>query len=418
MYSPAIIDRRLHQAKKNGLLFKRLARDTSLDISSKLEQLRFDRTGHLLPPGQLSRPLNNAEEQFIDSERLLCKCDFWYFIERYFNIELDPGVTDRQGIGSPLLLESQRRMITLMGRREDACHEEQKKYKFTSGILAYVHKVRQICATTTFRAATLHRMLLWPGTRAFAASFNDVGCGELFKRDHISLDTLPFWLKPRLYPDVKDTEIGFEPPINSRITYQAENQKTGIGTGTQQDVSHLTEVALWHLPGRIRYSFVPSIPKALTTLHVQESTSDGRGDYWNEVTEACRARRAGYEDWIYIFIPWWMNKTKYRANVPDEWTPEDNTLKHADLIERSSPEFYDGKTYRPTRDQLYWWEKTRAMYASNGELASFLTNYPATPEQSFQGFSDGALPVELLEVMEQEAIGGVPYDLELASVLA
>jgi hypothetical protein len=35
-------------------------------------------------------------------------------------------------------------------------------------------------------------------------------------------------------------------------------------------------------------------------------------------------------------------------------------------------------------------------------LASFLTNYPATPEQSFQSPNQGALPVELIEVMEQD----------------
>jgi hypothetical protein len=95
-----------------------------------------------------------------------------------------------------------------------------------------------------------------------------------------------------------------------------------------------------------------------------------------------------------------MNRFKYRAIPPSDWKPEDHTLRHADLIERTSPEFFDGVTQRPSTEQLYWWEKTRAQHAQNGELATFLTNYPATPEQSFQSPNAGALPVELIEKME------------------
>lgn len=415
MYSPAIIERRLHAAKKAGMLYRRLPRDESISISSKLERLRYDDRAKLLPDNALARPLTRQEEEFIESERLLCKCDFEYYMTRYHSLELDPGVTDESGIKAPKLLESQRRYLTLIGRREEQCNDEMRKYKFTEGILAYFHKVRQVTATATVRGLTLHRMLFWPGTRAFAASLDDDRKGELFKRDHLTLDNLPFWLKPSVYPDVKDTEIGFTPPTSSRISYQAENQQSGIGTGSQNDVSHLTEVALWQYPGRIRYSFVPSIPKALTTLHVQESTADGKGNYWHEVTEAARHHRRGYESWIYAFIPWYMNRFKYRSNPPDDWRMAEHTERHAELIERTSHEFFDGRTIRASREQMYWWESTRALHAQNGELATFLTNYPATPEQSFQSPSQGALPVELIEVMETEVRPGTAFDVEVAA---
>lgn len=401
MYSPLIIDKRLYAAKKSGMEFERVPREQSIDIAAKLERLRFDPRGKMLPDGQLSRPINEAEQKHIESERLLCKIDFEYYMTRYHAMELDPGVGDASGIGAPKLLESQRRYITLLGRREEECHAEHQKHKFTEGILAYFHKVRQVTATATVRALTFHRMIFWPGTRAFAASLDEDRVGELFKRDHLALDNLPFWMKPRLYPDVKDKELGFEAPVSSRISYGQENAQAGIGTGSQVDVSHLTEVALWQYPGRIRYSFVPSIPKALTTLHIQESTADGKGNYWHEVTEAARHKRRGYESWIYAFIPWYMNRFKYRSIPPSDWSPDENTVRHAELIERTSPEFFDGVTQRPSREQLYWWEKTRAQHALNGELATFLTNYPATPEQSFQSPSAGALPVELIEKMEQ-----------------
>jgi len=415
MYSPEIVTKRLFQAKKAGLQFQRLPRDKSIEIASKLEQLRYGQDGRKLPEGQLRRVLNSAEQQHIESERLLSKVDFEYFFTRFYCLETDPGVSDQPPIAPPVLLESQRRYLSLIGRREEECHAELAKYKFTEGILAYFHKVRQVAATATARALTLHRMVFWPGTRALAATLDDDRKGELFKRDHLALDNLPFWLKPRIYPDVKDTELGFEPPTSSRISYQAENQTSGIGVGSQNDVSHLTEVSLWKYPGRIRFSFVPSMPKAITTLHIQESTPDGKGDYWHEVTESARHKRRGYESWIYAFIPWYMNVKKYRANVPDSWRPEEHSLRHAELVMRTSPEFMDGTHVELSREQLYWWESTRAQHARNGELATFLTNYAATPEQSFQSPSQGALPVELIEVMEQECKDPECYDVEIAA---
>ena len=414
MYSPEIIDRRLSRAKREGLLFKRLPREESIGRSAELELLRFDERGVKLESGKLARGLTASEQQFIESEQLICKVDFKYWFERYCSVELDPGVTadGKGGIAAPILAESQLHYVKLLGKKEVEVHEEFKKYGLTLGIHAYFHKTRQVMATATARAASWHRLLFWNGTRAFCATLDDPRIGELFKRDHIILDNLPWWQMPEVYPDVKDSEIGLAPPISSRISYQAENQVTGIGTGSQNDVSHLTEVALWKYPGKIRFSFVPSIPKSVTTLHIQESTADGKGNYWHEVTEAARHKKRGFEHWVYAFIPWWFNRKKYRAVPTSGWQPSDHTLAHVELIERTSPEFNEGVVYHPTPEQLYWWETTRAEHVRTGELASFLTNYPATPEQSFQNPSQGALPAELIEQMETEVVNPVPYEVE------
>ena len=415
MYSPEIIERRLHAAKKAGLQFQRLPRDTCLDITGKLETLRLDGRGELLPKGKLSRDLDGKETAFIKSERLICKADFHYYAVRYHNLERDPGVGNNSGIGPAPYLESQNYLLRAMGRREQQCYEEKKKYGRTTGIRIYAHKTRQVAFTTTARQVTLQRMVFYPGSRCFAATLKDIG--ELYKRDLLAFDNLPFWLKPdELYPNVKDEEIGIPAPVNSRLVYQADTaQAANLGTGTQQDVSHLTEVPLWQNPYRIRYSFLPAVPNAETTWHMQEGTSAGKGGYWYEVSEGCRNRRMGYEDYIYIFIPWYINAAKYVGNAPDSWTPKDHTVKHAELIERTSPEFCEGVTFKPSRDQLYWWEKNRSLYAEVGELAAFLASYPATPEQSFVNASQGALPVEWIEEMELDCRPPKLYSMEVSA---
>lgn len=409
MYSQEIIDRRLRAAsKRTGVKYKRLPREKSIERAAAI--------AHLDPRQEkVERGLTKDEVDFIEHESAVCKADFSYWFTRYCNVELDPGVTPdgRGGVAPPVLAESQNYYIKLIGRREEECYQEVKKYQFTLGIHAYFHKTRQVMATATARALTWHRMLFWNGTRAFCATLDDPRIGELYKRDQIIRENLPWWQKPnQWFPDVKDTEVGIESPVNSRISYQAENQVTGIGTGSQNDVSHLTEVALWKYPGRIRFSFVPSIPKAITTLHVQESTADGKGNYWHEVTEAARHKKRGFEHWIYAFIPVWFNAKKYRSIPPNEWQPARHTISYAELVERTSPEFNDGVVFRPSVEHLYWWESTRAEHVRTGELSSFLTNYPATPEQSFQNPNQGALPAELMEEMEMEVKDGVPYEVE------
>jgi hypothetical protein len=416
MYSPEITDKRIWQAKKAGKQINRLPRDKSIEIAAKLERLRFNLKGDKLPNGQLVRDLDQKELAFIASERIICKADAEYYAVRYHHLARDPGVGTQSGVGPTMLLESQRRVLQRLGKREDVCHAEKAKYGHTAGILAYIHKVRQVAVTDLIRRLSLHRMLFWPGTRSFAASLSGEAIGELYTRDKLAIDNLPFWLTPTIYPDVKNTEVGFDHPLVSRCVYRAENESVGIGTGTQQDFSHLTEVPLWSYWERVKYSFLPSLPKAISTFHVQEGTSAGKGGHWQESTEACRHREEGYEDWIYIFLPWYQNHLKYRKNAPDNWTPNEHSLKHADLIQRTSPEFCDGKTVLPTRDQLYWWETERALHQKGGELASFLSNYPATPEQSFVNWAQGALPVELIEEMELDIMIGHPYSVEITEV--
>ncbi len=420
MYSTEVVNGRFIQAKKEfanvGIELKRLPRDQSIETSSKLQKLLLDAKGTLLPNGQTQRPLDQKELAFTASERAICKIDFAYYAERYHTIGLDTGTTTGEVTMGPCQFqESQKRFMDVIGKRETEVYQEYKKYGMTEGIRVIAHKSRQVYFTATSRQLTLHRMLFWPGTRAFAAALNPDGLGELYKRDKLAIDNLPFWLKPsEVYPDVKDSEIGFPAPLNSRLLYQAENQKAGIAVGTQQDLSHLTEVPLWNFPEyNIEFSLAAAIPKSRQTLHIQEGTSAGKGGYWQTVSEACRHRKKGYESWSYIFVPWYLNSRKYRSIPPPNWTPDKHTLEHAELISRTSSEWNNGITMRPSIEQLAWWEFERAKYVSNGELASFLQSYPATPEQSFVSRGRGALPIELLEEMELEIRDPRPYSVDV-----
>ncbi len=406
MYSPLIVDQKIRALKKRGISIERRSVDEVVTVSGKLQK-KFEES-----KGEAS--LTQRESEFIRNEQRLCRLDFRYWALRYGYIELDTSVSTIGGIGLiPEFWPSQERALAQIAKREEESYREFEEHGFTDGIMAVWHKTRQQFATATMRLITGHRMTLIKGTRAIAASLDDTKIGEIYKRDHIWLDNLPWFLKPNLQFDVKNGGMTFE-GLKSTITYQQANQEAGVGTGQQFDISHMTEIALWPDPWRLQFDFLPSVPKSIGTFLGWESTANGRGQYnfWHQFTESIRKREEGFERWIYIFTPHYINANKNRLIAPAGWEPEDFVKEHAELIERTSPEFCGGETVHPTRDQLYWWATEYKQAKKLGTLNIFLTNYPATPEQSFQHSALAALPLETVEWMRSTSIMGMPYHLQ------
>lgn len=324
------------------------------------------------------------------------------------NCELDATVGS--GVSPITFWASQVRTLELIAAREEEIYREYSKHGFSDGLLVVWHKCRQEGATALGRLISAHRMLLNRNVRAMVATLDDSKVHEIYLRDKVILDNLPFFLKPEVEYDVKDYHIGLA-VLKSRLSYQKANQEAGIGTGSQYDVSHLTEVALWAYPDRIKLDFLPTIPQSPDIFVGFESTAFGRSNFWHEFTEHVRRRDYGFGTWIYSFTPWYIEPGKYRRAAPDGWVPNPHTYAHAEMVERTSAEFC-GKTIRPTRDQLYWWETEREFYRKDGTLNIFLTNFCATPEESFQHSTPSALPIETLEWMRTTALMGMPYSIE------
>lgn len=400
MYSPLVVDKTLHRYHKQGLQFKRRSIDESLTITEKLTAIYNQ--------GKPTRAFTSAEQAFIDSEILLCRADFRYVTERYLYTEMDAG--EGGGIGPARLWPSQERAIELISAREELCYEEFEKHNFCEGIRCVWHKTRQQGATGLTRLMNGQRMVFFKYTRSIAASLDEPKVQELYKRDKILLDNLPFFTKPELGFDVKNQHITLD-WTKSTLTYQQANQQAGIGTGQQFDFTHMTEIAMWRGAERLEFDFLPAVPKALSTFLLWESTAKVRGDFWYEFTENVRQKSYGFGNWIYIFTPCYLNTQKNRLIAPDAWTPNDVTQRQAALIETTSPEFC-GKKIVPDRHHLYWWEMEYERNRQMGSLAVFLTNYPATPEQSFQYAQDAALPIETIEWMRTSVLPGMPYAID------
>jgi hypothetical protein len=355
--------------------------------------------------GTLSRDLNMDEKAFIRNEQLLCMIDFRYWLQRYASLLMDQG-----GLGSfAEPWESQEILLRVIAAIEDEMFEMALRGDSVDGILIFLHKARQLGATAIARAISCHSMLSKEHTRAMAASVDEDKVLELYDRDKLIIDNLPFYLRPSVGFDEKAQHIFFD-KLGSRVIYQLGTQKSGLGQGRQFDVTHLTECASWPYPGIIEHDWMPTIPQSLRAFALLESTAQGRGNWWHQQIKKLQEHRL--RRWHLVFIPWYAEVKKYRATPPTDWNPSDEAMAHAKRVWETSSK-YVGKETVLSREQLYWWQSTRDEYYLSNNLAVFYTNYCATIEESFQHRTKSAFGYDTLEYYRARTHEGTSYRLDL-----
>lgn len=409
MYSPAIVQRNVERLEARTRAAGQpitITRHPVADSIGWTEELAALRDGD-----KFLRPLVRAEQEFIRNEQILCHLDFRYWQERYAWIDRDTETGG--GAGPSPLWHSQTMLLDRIAHTEEIQADAIERGHTADGIRVADHKARQLGHTAISRLIVMHRHTLHKDFRAMAASVDEDKILELYRRDKLIHENLPWFLKPGLDFDVKAEHLAFE-GLNSSILYQQSRQQSGLGQGRQfNGVSHLTEVASFPYPGMIEMDFFPTLPRAATTVTILESTAQGRGNWWHEFTESVRQ---GFRvDWIYNFTPWYAEPGKYRRTPPIGWQPSELSLLHAEKVYETSQEFV-GKQILLPRDQLYWYETERAAYQKQGKLNVFLSNWCATPAESFQHTNVSAFPPEFLEEARLRAAPGTPYGMRAEAV--
>jgi hypothetical protein len=352
---------------------------------------------------EAERLLTPEEKKFIRNERMMGRLNFRYWAERYGTIQKDGGgvckFTNPWG--------SQEILLAAVAKAEQDIADRVAKGEPVDGILIALHKSRQLGATAIGCLLKMHRETTQRHRRAMCASVDDDKIQELYDRDKLIYDNLPWWLKPGLAYDEKRAHIYFE-ELDSRILYQVSSQKSGLGVGRQFDIGHLTELSTWVNPESVELDFFPTLPMSISTFALLESTAYGRGNWWHEFTE--RVRLGSSPRWRYVFIPWYAEHDKYRRQPPEGWAPTQVSLEHAQKVYDTSEEFM-GRKVMLSREQLYWWESTRAELQKGNRLAYFFTNWCATPQESFQFTGDSAFNPEQMEAFRARVRPGAAWEI-------
>jgi len=363
-----------------GVKLVRYDPDYSWAVEARLAQLWHPTKG-------LLRSLTREESDFIRNERLFSALDFNYWT-RYAWLLPDAAV----GEGDLIRFTpwpSQSLILDECARLEELSYEQYQRGSPQDGVLIAIPKARQEGISIIAALLKMHRVSTSPFTLAVTASENLDKRTALYQRDERVHQHLPWWLQPeRTEPDIINERLTFG-KLDSSILYQDYAQKSSLAAGEQYLIGHLSELAQGdqiYVDKLMELDYFPAIPQSWRTCHLLESTPAGQGGWWHPFI---MANYSGRGRWKVRFVPWYINPFKYRRVAPEAWSPNDHSLLHAAKVRETSPQ-YLGREVSLTREQLYWWETTREEYRKKGSLTFFLTNYPATLEESFQ-FSGGSI---------------------------
>jgi hypothetical protein len=350
---------------------------------------------------QVVRPLTEEEQTFVTVAKLRVIYDFPWFAERFVWI-------DREGHGLTRLTplwESQQMVLGQLARMELANVVEGQP----DGLLLNVLKARQLGVSTLAEALVAHRLVTRTHIRALCGADVEDQAGYLFRMVTRIYDQLPWFLRPSTVYFTKNRELSLANACflktawgkSTRGALQsvtgAEGSKGAIGRGQTFSVVHISELPTWDNPEQLDTALLPAIPVAPDTLVLYEATAEYAGDWWHK---HWLASAEGVGRFRNIFIPWSAEPRKYSLPAPVDWTPSASTLAHAAKCERDSPRWYGGRTVTLTRDQCYWYEKTRRFYEAKGQLYKFLKEYPADDQECFQYAGRSVFTLEQLEAID------------------
>ena len=343
--------------------------------------------------GQL-RGFTVEEAEFVRNERLLNALDFHYW-KRYAWLLPDAAVGDG-GLVRFDPWPSQQLILDECAHLEEVAYEQYQRKLPQDGILIAVPKARQEGISIVAALLKMHRLTTGMYTLAITASENLDKRTALYQRDERVHTHLPWWLRPkRTEPDIINERLTFG-DLESSVLYQDYAQKSSLAAGEQYLIGHMSELAQGDQGSVNRFmelDYFPAIPQSWRTLHILESTPAGAEGWWYPFI---MANNSGNGRWKVKFVPWYVLPFKYRRIPPEGWQPNAHTLDHAQKV-RDTSFGYLGRVAELNREQLYWWETTREEYRKKGSLALFLTNYPATIEESFQFTSPSIFDFETID---------------------
>jgi hypothetical protein len=347
------------------------------------------------------RSLTEEEEQFAATAKLRATYDTPFYLQTFV-------VIDEEGHGiRPLypFWESQQFVLDRLATLE----MQRYRTKSRDGLLLNILKARQLGISTLGMALVSQRIFQQPYIRAIAGSDTEEQARYLFRMVERIYDHLPWFLKPeRAVPYSAGRELHLTNHSSIKTAWgkttrgalqEVGGKKGNIERGRTNSVVHISELATWDNPEQLDSSLLPGIPINPDVLVLFESTAELAGDWWHQ---QWLAAEDGEGRFVNQFIPWCVEASKYSSPAPTDWSPSTETLKVAAQLDRDCPRWI-GRKLDLTRDQLYWYESTRAYYLKKGNLHTFLKEFPSNPEESFQYAGRSVFTLDELQAIDQSA---------------
>lgn len=346
--------------------------------------------------GNHTRAYTAEEQTYIENELLMVKASYIYWAQRYCTINIGAA-----GVGPMFpLLSSQEFILRELARIEELIDSGERE----DGILVNLLKgARQIGGSTLAESIIAHRTTTQNHLFGLIAADSLEQSAFMFDMYERMVDGLPQFLLPKITDRVKNTEIKFDGGTNMWVgagkqSRGATGKRGQLGRGKSLSVLHLSELSTWEATEQIQGALLPTIPRSPRVFCMFESTAKGRGDWWQEHWD--KSRR-GVGRFLPIFIPWFAEQ-KYSLTAPAGWTPTASTLAHAKRCEETGEKWVHRKV-NITREQLYWYEKTREDYEASNMLSTFLEEFGAADDnECFQYAGRTIFKASVLERIQNQ----------------
>lgn len=407
MYHPTVIAARESTLLAQPAIQMLFPRGFTRHAVGEVQQRCADLEKILSPKGQPSRALTPSEDAFILNEKLLGKIDFAYWAERYAFISIEA-----RGVG-PLypLWASQQMILAELAKRELLIFHG----TLEDGIFVNILKSRQLGASTLSQALLCHRTTTYAQTIALLASDVPDSSDFLFDMQERLVDHLPWFMRPTITERKTNDELVYG--TGSRLLWGAgkstrgqSKERAGTGRGAKGQLGrgktlaafHGSEISTWDTPEQLDDALFPAMPAGPLTLCILESSAKGRHNWWHQHWDmGGRETPSGLHFFGNIFLPWYVEPSKYRRTPPEGWAPSSITLAHAARVLHTSPHYCPAPVVL-TPDQMYWYESTRADYEAKGKFKYFLEEFCADADEAYQHAGMSIFTVETLERIQQQ----------------
>ena len=202
------------------------------------------------------------------------------------------------------------------------------------------------------------------------------------------------------------------PGTDSRYRCQTAGAE-GVGAGGTPSLLHRSEIALWRKnKAESDYTSGEAVPYVPGTIIVDESTARGRELFFNRF-EAAHNQEHPYEP---VFLPWYYDEG---CAIEGDTPIGQLDVDELDLVRRAGREGIEIGA-----QQIRW----RRMKIRELGPGIFRQEYPSTPEEAVQGFTDlvlpnlreclvDKLPYDYVSVPWEQRVGGIDYGYHDATVI-
>ena len=344
------------------------------------------------PKGELRRPLAPEENRWILNERLMCMADFLYWATRFAYIIDKFGnlINFNPNIAQNICLD-------LWGSLEDQ----------RVAIAIDQLKARQLGISTLCELAIAHRVQFHSYTRAIVGSSDPDKSMLMSAMMEVCFAEQPWWLMPRQTKFERGKYIEFG-DMHCSVSIQHGTQRTGIGRGATPTAVHLSECADFENPEEIvEASILRAMHESPKMFLVLESTAKRIGGWWHKTWKFSK-EQGGMSRLTPCFLPWFVGRDLYpteawlrKRPVPENWEPKKLTIEHAIRAEKyaqADPVLrkHLGVDWQMPREQMWWWEVSRAEAEEKNLLAQFSSELPADDEAAFTNANPSALSIEVI----------------------